>query len=769
MRIVVTVDDALRFSDAGVPTKFVMDLKGVLTYDNPDYWRAHAQKFYTGNIPRKLTTFELKAGVVRISRGAMGKLREVAAAHGIEVRTADRRVSVPIDGLKSDIVLRGYQQPAVDAILKREQGIVRGPCGCLTGDTLIDINRGGKGQRVTLKRLYNALNGYPDGRWNGKRYDLAIPTRVRSWKGKLIGLHPIKGVVYSGPREVFRLRLENGREIEATGDHEILCFRTATGEVWTPMERLRVGDEVVCDVRLPVKTKQRGKGRTTSRFTQLWNHPYARKQKSPRNKCGFTMVVEKYRIIYEALLNKMPLEKYLERLRSLRGQGAVDGLEFVDPSILVVHHADGDHWNNDPKNLMLLTHLEHRRLHAAYKNFGQGVATTSRVVSRVCRAGFKDTYDIICEEPHRNFVANGIVVHNCGKTILLLKAIEAMRQRALVVVWNKSPLMDQWVDHVREHFGFDPGVIGGGQRDRIAPITIGMQQTLYRRPEKYLKEFGAIVVDETHRVGASTWTHVVNLFPARYRVGVSADEKRRDRKDFLVYDTMGGVIHEIFNEDLVDAGVAMPVRVRIVPTGFSHRYGTSVLMADGTVVKNRNYTELISDMTKDEPRNRLILQDVLAEMAAGRRGLLLTDRVLAVEFWLRELRARGIAASAMVGGTQNRGETDRARTGMLQGEVQMIVGTTSLCREALDIPCLDRMFITSPVGDTKKLVQMVGRLKRVFDGKTGAECIYYLDERIFSGTRGRIERLFKGLTEYRLPVAGPQAESLPFPEESGAV
>lgn len=45
----------------------------------------------------------------------------------------------------------------------------------------------------------------------------------------------------------------------------------------------------------------------------------------------------------------------------------------------------------------------------------RGYAQLSKVIS-IKYVGEEKTYDIQCEEPHHNFVANGIVVHNSGKT-----------------------------------------------------------------------------------------------------------------------------------------------------------------------------------------------------------------------------------------------------------------------------------------------------------------------------------------------------------------
>lgn len=51
-------------------------------------------------------------------------------------------------------------------------------------------------------------------------------------------------------------------------------------------------------------------------------------------------------------------------------------------------------------------------------------------------------YDIVCEDPHRNFVANGIVVHNCGKTLSSLLAM-SLTGLPIYVIAPKT-LHDNW-------------------------------------------------------------------------------------------------------------------------------------------------------------------------------------------------------------------------------------------------------------------------------------------------------------------------------------
>jgi hypothetical protein len=50
--------------------------------------------------------------------------------------------------------------------------------------------------------------------------------------------------------------------------------------------------------------------------------------------------------------------------------------------------------------------------------------------------GYSSVYDIVCEEPYHSFLANGIVVHNCGKT---LATIEAMERSGNPNWWYAAP------------------------------------------------------------------------------------------------------------------------------------------------------------------------------------------------------------------------------------------------------------------------------------------------------------------------------------------
>lgn len=335
----------------------------------------------------------------------------------------------------------------------------------------------------------------------------------------------------------------------------------------------------------------------------------------------------------------------------------------------------------------------------------------------------------------------GIIRGPCGagKTCVLLKLIEVLGQRALVVVWNGS-LMEQWIERVHDFYGMRAGIIGQGKHE-LAPITCGMQQSLARGCDEYLDKFGTVIVDETHRLAASSWQTVVNKFPAKHRIGASANETRKDGLDFLVYDTLGELVHEIRYQQLEDEGVAMPVKIRVIQTDYDDpMYRESRGAA-------KDYTGMLNDLVQDTDRNRLILDTIMSEYDphVRRPMLLLTERRTAVDYWHKLLNDRGIKTGLMLGGAGSRRATEETRRGLISGEVDCAVATVQIAGEGLDITELSRMYITTPMAKHwRRMEQVVGRLKRVAHGKTDAVAYYFLD-RTFPRDLKAIQRKFENV------------------------
>lgn len=324
-----------------------------------------------------------------------------------------------------------------------------------------------------------------------------------------------------------------------------------------------------------------------------------------------------------------------------------------------------------------------------------------------------------------------------GKTETLLGAIVAAKQPALVIVWNKD-LQKQWVDRILKYGILEKseiGGIGGSFRTKsIGPITIAMQQSLVRSIPMYLDKFGTIIMDECQRAPANTFIKTVTCFPAKYRWGASADERRTDKKEFLAYDSFGPVIHEMDSGESV-----LNPSILIIPTVYT----------DQKYEDDRNFSRLMNRMVESAPRNELIATYLKRELLAGRQIILFTERVAAAEYWVHKVRNWGIDAGPLIGGHGYRDETSATIDLMRKGVVRFGASTT-YADAALDIPTLDCAFITCPTaGNEKRLGQQIGRVLRPSDGKPKPKVYYFWDKGVLgiSSKINQIKRKWKDCWE----------------------
>lgn len=290
--------------------------------------------------------------------------------------------------------------------------------GCLIGSTKIRFNRAKKGFETTLEKAYKSFNAIS---YKGSRkgWNKEFKTYVRSLMGGEIRLHEIEDIVYSGKKEVFEISLENGYSVTGTWDHKIM-----TNLGWVELGMLKGSSLVMCDTLRPVKSGKAKEKRRDKMIRGLVFYPYGAKDKANRRR------VEEYRLIYDAKINRISLDKIIFILKNDKNKSKKLSLSLPKMDI---HHIDEDHTNNHPDNLACLTKEAHQKLHSvdAHKQFNQGVPNFSKVIARR-RKGLSKTYDICCKKPHHNFVANGMVVHNSGKTFSIVSKVTYLIQEKKV-------------------------------------------------------------------------------------------------------------------------------------------------------------------------------------------------------------------------------------------------------------------------------------------------------------------------------------------------
>ena len=300
-----------------------------------------------------------------------------------------------------------------------------------------------------------------------------------------------------------------------------------------------------------------------------------------------------------------------------------------------------------------------------------------------------------------------------GKTIMAMALIARRRQPALLIVHTRE-LAHQAIARAVAVLGLDEadlGLVGDGQCRVGERLTVALVQTLARGIPSALRTVGHVIVDEAHHCPAEQMAAVVAQFPARYLLGLTATPYRRDKLDRVIHFYLGPVQARIDKADLADRLIAPRIIKR--DTG---------LRPDGD-----SFTELVSELVVWPERNALIADDVVQAVAAGRRCLVLSERVGHVQELTRLLQERGMAAAALYGslGKKVRGQVVED---LGTGALDVAVATGSLVGEGFDCPRLDALFLTTPVSYHGRVVQYLGRVSRTAPGKTDAVVYDYTDD-----------------------------------------
>lgn len=319
-----------------------------------------------------------------------------------------------------------------------------------------------------------------------------------------------------------------------------------------------------------------------------------------------------------------------------------------------------------------------------------------------------------------------------GKTEIAIALAARLGRPTLVLVWNAA-LLEQWRARLQKALGLRAADIGEirGARRRLMPVTVAMQQTVAKRLDRELaRYFGCVVADEVHRAAARTMFDSIDPFPARYRFGVSASERRKDRKEFLTYDLFGDVAFEVAREDLVRSGHVLDVEVRVVESAFEAPwYG---LADEDAPDREVNFDRLLAEMVASPERERLALDAAAAEVAAGEQVLVLSHRREHCVKLRAELAERGVAAGLLLGGPENAEELRRGLARLASGELRAGVGTYQAVGTGIDLPTVAAAVCATPIAGNEQFFNQVrGRVCRTAPGKRGARMYYVLDAAVY--------------------------------------
>ena len=311
-----------------------------------------------------------------------------------------------------------------------------------------------------------------------------------------------------------------------------------------------------------------------------------------------------------------------------------------------------------------------------------------------------------------------------GKTQIGIALIKKIGVRALWLTHTKD-LLNQSKKRYQFYFGKDGvGTITNGKVNIGNKVTFATVQTMAKLDlPKYKNEFDLIIVDECHNVvGSPTkvqrFYKVLNNLNARYKYGLTATLHRSDGLVEATKSILGDVIVEISEEEV--KGKILDVGIKKIDTGLKN--DNVYLNFDGTI----SWNKLISYLCNSENRNKKIINTLIKD--SNNSSLILSDRVQHLVD-LRNLLPKKLKDKSVILSSRTKKEDrEKAIADMKNGNKKYMFATYSLAKEGLDIPRLERLYMTTPKSDYAVVIQSIGRVARTFKGKNKPIAYDFVDD-----------------------------------------
>lgn len=331
-----------------------------------------------------------------------------------------------------------------------------------------------------------------------------------------------------------------------------------------------------------------------------------------------------------------------------------------------------------------------------------------------------------------------------GKTVVAAKLIAERKEKTLVLV-EKTDLLKQWKKSLQAFLKInsDPemrpgkrvnktkiGIYSGSTDSVCGLVDIATFQSLSSRMPEFVRNYGMVIVDECHHVAADSFTKVLQTVRPKYLYGLSATVKRDDGLEKIVFAHCGNIVFEYKASQLANLrGIAQS----IVP-----RFTCSTVSLQTS--RTFNHTKAIKELSADNVRNNLIVQDSLQLVHKNKKVLILTALIEHASTLQKLLKNSG-AKAVMINGSMSKTDLANANEVIESGNCSIIISTGKYLGEGTDIPYLDSLMIASPISWEGVVSQYAGRIARQYEGKTKTLIYDYVDVNIPQYAKMYIKRL----------------------------
>ncbi|HAY0176748.1 TPA: DEAD/DEAH box helicase family protein [Escherichia coli] len=304
-----------------------------------------------------------------------------------------------------------------------------------------------------------------------------------------------------------------------------------------------------------------------------------------------------------------------------------------------------------------------------------------------------------------------------GKTVTAAAVIARRKVNTLILV-HRTELLKQWQERLAVFLqvGDSIGIIGGGKHKPCGNIDIAVVQSISRHGEvePLVRNYGQIIVDECHHIGAVSFSAILKETNARYLLGLTATPIRRDGLHPIIFMYCGAIRHTAARPKESLHNLEVLIRSRFT---------------SGHLPSDARIQDIFREIALDHDRTVAIAEEAMKAFGQGRKVLVLTERTDHLDDIASVMNTLKLSPFVL-----HSRLSKKKRTMLISGLnalppdfPRILLSTGRLIGEGFDHPPLDTLILAMPVSWKGTLQQYAGRLHREHTGKSDVRIIDFVD------------------------------------------
>ncbi len=300
-----------------------------------------------------------------------------------------------------------------------------------------------------------------------------------------------------------------------------------------------------------------------------------------------------------------------------------------------------------------------------------------------------------------------------GKVLIVVPTLGLVTQMASdFLSYGCEP---QWIQTIQ----------GGKTKDIVGPLVVSTWQSIYEQPKAWFDQFEGVIVDEVHLAKSKSLAHLMEQCEqVHWRFGFTGTLDQTQCHRLILEGLFGTVMKVATTNQLVKAKHLTPPRVIVMVLEYPDAVKKQLRRCEYTeeidfLVSSGPRNKFLALLCREQKHNTLLLFQLVVKMGASlyarvRHGM-----------ESPEDRLRGVHYIDGSISAENR-ESIRKQITTAQNDVLIAsYGTTQL---GVNIPSLRTLILAHPSKSIIRVLQSIGRILRLDEGKNQATIIDVVDD-----------------------------------------